>query len=173
VSNFMDFTDKLSRDKRGLCIAIHSPYKEIHELRTITLSDMDCTELTTGWFRSDRRSAKSVRADIISMQESVRSLRDYIKARTSKLEEHISFMDNLKQGLETGRLILLEAEPLVFPNFAQVDIERCTTLIVKEIENGEQLSPSDIAEKYDIDYMLVSYCFDQLAKDGKIEEVRK
>lgn len=53
--------------------------------------------------------------------------------------------------------------------YSQTDVARCIQHIKDETEMHETYA-SDIAEKYDLDYWLVTYCLNKMEYEGLIHE---
>lgn len=121
--------------------------------------------------RSHFHSSKLRWKELWAEEDRAKDMLELVRSELAKFRSELEGLKRIQEQLGTGRAVLIEVEPLALPTFPPEEIEKCKGLILKELDAKGEAFPSDIAERYDLDMRLVLLCFNQLAKEGKIEEV--
>lgn len=104
-----------------------------------------------------------------SLEDRINDNEDNIKDIKRKMEWLEQEINALKRRYKEN--FSLESSSIEI-EFSDKEVQECERICLKEIEVSEKpLYPSDIARKYDMDVVLVSYSLEMLAKEGKIVEV--
>lgn len=110
---------------------------------------------------SQEFTLSSLRAELFELKKDLEFTKDDVRLVKKLVVQNGEYVNSQKERL-------IDEE--VF-SFEDKEIQACMKICLEEIETTKHpLFPSDIAKKFDLDVVLVSYCLETLEKEGKIIE---
>ena len=78
-------------------------------------------------------------------------------------------MDILERKLETIPQAGIQVEPMVVPDYPEMEIKKCTEQIEQYLKDHDTIEPMEFAEEKRIEYNLVLLCIDKMISEGILE----
>ena len=107
-----------------------------------------------------------------TIEELEKRLAELVRSEIDKVSKEVEGLTQLQKQIESGRVVVLQAQPLTFPSFNQQEVDEVKKRIMSETPADRPFDPFDFAEKNDLNVLLVLRGVQELAKEGRLEEVR-